>query len=69
MKNIREYFEELYNSDMNVDDVIDLEQRVYDMEEEEFNQWVQDNNIDLSVMHEDGKETIFQYWCWDMCGE
>ena len=68
MKNIREYFEELYNSDMNIDDVMDLEQRVYDMEEEEFEQWVKANNIDLSVTGRNGI-TIYQYWCWDMCGE
>lgn len=68
MKNIREYFEELYNSDMNIDDVMDLEQRVYDMEEEEFEQWVKDNNIDLSVVGRNGI-TVYQYWCWDMCGE
>lgn len=69
MKNIREYFEELYNSDMDFDDVMNLEQRVYDMEEEEFEQWVKDNNIDLSAVGRNGITTIYQYWCWDMCGE
>lgn len=68
MKNIREYFEELYNSDMDIDEVMDLEQHVYDMEEEEFEQWVKDNDINLSAVGRNGI-TVYQYWCWDMCGE
>jgi len=73
MMSIREYFENLYKlaglDDDKFDEVIELENEVYEMNDEDFETWVQVNNIDLSVRDEKTGELVVTLWAWDMCGE
>lgn len=66
MMNIREYFQNLYNAtttEAEWDAVADYEQSVYDMEEG-FEDWAQENNVDLTAMGAHGI-AVLQYWAWD----
>ena len=69
MMNIREYFEHLYNTTENVDDIIELEQEVYDMDDDEFELYCKSNDIDLTVVDDTTGELVVTLWAWDMCGE
>lgn len=67
MMTIREYFENLYNNTTTSaewDAVCEYEQSVFDMEEG-FEEWAEENNIDLTAMGTHGI-TILQYWAWDL---
>ena len=69
MMNIREYFEHLYNTTENIDDIIELEQEVYDMDDDEFELYCKSNDIDLTVVDDTTGELVVTLWAWDMCGE
>jgi len=73
MMNIREYFEELYKqAGMNedkFDKVLELEQEVYEMDDESFERWAIENDIDLTARDEHMQELIVTLWGWDMCGD
>ena len=69
MMNIREYFEHLYNTTENVDDIIELEQEVYDMDDDEFELYCKSNDIDLTAVDDTTGELVVTLWAWDMCGE
>lgn len=67
MMNIREYFNNLYDdaiTDMDFEKVSDYEYSVYNMEEEDFEEWANSHNIDLTAIGAHGI-TILQYWTWD----
>lgn len=70
MKNITEYFTNLYieaeNNDEKWEEVNEYEHRVYEMRDEDFFNWAKENNIDLNAKEKGAKYTILQYWCWDM---
>ena len=73
MMNIREYFENLYTlaglDDDKFDEVVELENEVYEMEDENFETWAQVNNIDLSARDEKTGELVVILWSWDVCGD
>ena len=72
MMNIREYFENLHNlttNDEEFDNVLELENTVYEMEDEEFESYCRENGIDLTVRDERTGELVVTLWSWDMCGE
>ena len=73
MMNIREYFENLYMlaglDDDNFDEVSELENEVYEMDEEDFEMWARENNIDLSARDNVTGELIVTMWSWDVCDE
>ena len=73
MKNIREYFHDLYlqagMDEDKFDEVIELENEVYEMNDEDFETWAQVNNIDLTARDERTGELEITLWSWDMCGE
>jgi hypothetical protein len=73
MMNIREYFENLYKlaglDDGKFDEVSELENEVYEMDDEDFETWAQVNNIDLSARDERTGELVVTLWGWDMCGD
>lgn len=73
MMNIREYFENLYKlaglDDDKFDEVSELENEVYEMDDEDFETWAQVNNIDLSARDEKTGELVVTLWSWDVCGE
>lgn len=73
MMNIREYFENLYKlaglDDDKFDEVSELENEVYEMDDEDFETWAQVNNIDLSARDEKTGELVVTLWSWDMCGD
>ena len=73
MMNIREYFENLYKlaglDDDKFDKVSELENEVYEMDDEDFETWAQVNNIDLSARDEKTGELVATLWSWDMCGD
>ena len=73
MMNIREYFENLYMlaglDDDNFDEVSELENEAYEMDEEDFEMWARENNIDLSARDDVTGELIVTMWSWDVCGE
>lgn len=70
MKNIQEYFNEQYEQDF--DRAADLESDVWDWynnDEQKFNEWVEENNIDLhdviNMANGEQKYSI-TLWAWDM---
>jgi len=71
--NIREYFEELYKqaglNEDEFDKVLELEQEVYEMDDESFERWAIENDIDLTARDEHMQELIVTLWGWDMCGD
>lgn len=71
--NIREYFHNLYQQagldEDKFDEVIELENKIYEMNDEDFETWAQVNNIDLSICDEKTGELVVTLWSWDMCGE
>jgi len=73
MMNIREYFENLYKlaglDDDKFDEVSELENEVYEMDDEDFETWAQVNNIDLSARDEKTGELVVTLWSWDVCGD
>lgn len=70
MMNIREYFENLYTlAGLDEDKVAELENEVYEMNDEDFETWAQVNNIDLSARDEKTGELVVVLWSWDVCGE
>ncbi len=73
MKSIREYFHDLYlqagMDEDKFDEVIELENEVYEMNDEDFETWAQVNNIDLTARDERTGELEITLWSWDMCGE
>ena len=69
MMNIYEYFNKLYSKDF--DKAQEIENMVwnwYNNDEEKFDQWVEDNNIELYDVIEmmDGQEYAINLWVWDM---
>ena len=72
MKNIREYFDNLRNLTTNeeeFDNVLELENTVYKMDDEEFESYCHENGIDLTVRDEKTGELVVTLWGWDMCGD
>ena len=73
MKNIREYFHDLYlqagMDEDKFDEVIELENTVYEMDDEEFETYCHNNGIDLTARDERTGELVVTLWGWDMCGE
>lgn len=72
MMNIREYFDNLRNLTTNeeeFDNVLELENTVYEMDDEEFESYCRDNDIDLTVRDNRTGELVVTLWCWDMCGD
>lgn len=69
MMNIYEYFNKLYGKDF--DKAQKIENMVWDWynnDEEKFDKWVEDNNIELYDVIEmmDGQEYAINLWVWDM---
>ena len=67
---IYEYFETIYDK-AGIDAQLDEENRVWEMynnDEEAFDAFVAENNIDLSIHTVDCVEDDFTLWCWDMEG-
>lgn len=72
MMNIREYFENLRNLTVNeeeFDNVLELENIVYEMDDEEFESYCHENGIDLTARDDRTGELVVTLWGWDMCGE
>ena len=72
MMNIREYFDNLRNLTTNeeeFDNVLELENTVYEMDDEEFETYCYENGIDLTVRDDRTGELVVTLWGWDMCGE
>lgn len=72
MMNIREYFDNLRNlttNDEEFDNVLELENTVYEMDDEEFETYCRENGIDLTVRDDRTGELVVTLWGWDMCGE
>lgn len=70
MKNIKEYFNNLYKAattDEKWEKINEYETTVFNMENEEFFKWAEENEIDLNAKEkEEDKYTALTYWCWDM---
>lgn len=70
MKNICEYFNDLYmnaaDNDEKWAEISEYETSVYEMTDEEFFKWAKDNNIDLNAKIEGFKYSALQFWLWDM---
>lgn len=69
MMNIYEYFNKLYSEDF--DKAQEIENMVWDWynnDEEKFDKWVEENNIELYDVIEmmDGQEYAINLWVWDM---
>ena len=67
---IYEYFETIYDK-AGIDAQLDEENRVWQMynnDEEAFDAFIVENNIDLSIYTVDCVEDDFTLWCWDMEG-
>lgn len=69
MMNIYEYFNKLYSEDF--DKAQEIENMVwnwYNNDEEKFDKWVEENNIELYDVIEmmDGQEYAINLWVWDM---
>ena len=67
---IYEYFETIYDK-AGIDAQLDEENRVWEMynnDEEAFDAFVAENNIDLSIYTVDCVEDDFTLWCWVMEG-
>ena len=72
MMNIREFFQNLYDNaqdDFQFDEVVNYENAVYDKDDEDFEEWARENNIDLTARDERTGELVVILWGWDMCGE
>lgn len=72
MMNIREYFDNLRNlttTEEEFDNVLELETTVYEMDDEEFESYCDENDIDLTVRDDRTGELVVTLWSWDMCGE
>lgn len=73
MKNMQEYFGELYERDFDM--AVEVESMVWDMycnDEEKFDEWCEQNNVDAYDVVElmDGTtEYSVTLWGWDMCGD
>lgn len=70
MMNIREYFRTLAD-EIGFEEAYEEETRVYEMEDENFERWLTDHDIDTTatetVMGED--VLVITLWSWDMCGD
>ncbi len=70
MMNIREYFRTLAD-EIGFEEAYEEETRVYEMEDEDFERWLTDHDIDTTatetVMGED--ILVITLWSWDMCGD
>lgn len=70
MMNIREYFNKLYENNFN--DAVEIENMVWDWynnDEQKFDKWVEDNNIelyDVIEMMNGENEYALTLWVWDM---
>jgi len=73
MMNIREYFDNLYKlaglDDDEFDEVVEQENTVYEMDEDEFESFCSEHDIDLTVRDEHTGELVVTLWSWDMCGD
>lgn len=72
MMNIREYFDNLRNlttTEEEFDNILELENTVYKMDDEEFESYCDENGIDLTVWDDRTGELVVTLWSWDMCGE
>lgn len=72
MMNIREYFDNLRNlttTEEEFDNVLELENTVYEMDDEEFESYCDENGIDLTVRDDRTGELVVTLWSWDMCDE
>lgn len=72
MMNIREYFDNLRNLTTNeeeFDNVLELENIVYEMDDDDFETYCHENGIDLIARDERTGELVITLWGWDMCGE
>ena len=73
MMNIREYFENLYTlaglDDDKFDEVVELENEVYEMDEDDFESFCHENGINLTARDERTGELVVTLWGWDMCGD
>lgn len=70
MMNIREYFRTLAD-EIGFEEAYEEETRVYEMEDEDFERWLTDHDIDTTatetVMGED--VLVITLWSWDMSGD
>ncbi len=67
---IYDYFEDIY-LESGIDAQQDAENRVWEMynnDEEAFDAFIAENDIDLSLQTIDCAEDDFTLWCWDMEG-
>ena len=72
MKNIREYFDNLRNlttTEEEFDNVLELENTVYEMDDDDFETYCSEHDIDLTARDERTGELVLTLWGWDMCGE
>ena len=72
MMNIRKYFDNLRNLTTNeeeFDNILELETTVYEMDDEEFESYCNENDIDLTVRDDRTGELVVTLWSWDMCDE
>ena len=72
MMNIREYFDNLYNltnTEYEFDEIVELEYAVYEMDEDDFEIYCSEHNIDLTARDERTGELVVTLWGWDMCGD
>lgn len=71
MMNIREYFHNLYQQagmdENKFNKVVELENEMYEMNDEDFETWAQMNNVDLSAV--DAGELVVSLWSWDVCND
>ena len=69
MMNIYEYFNKLYGKDFNkAQEIENMVWDWYNNDEEKFDKWVEENNIELYDVIEmmDGQEYAINLWVWDM---
>lgn len=70
MKNMQEYFDEMYRQDF--DKAEEIESMVWDWynnDEQKFDEWVEENNIDIDDvvdMMNGEQEYSITLWVWDM---
>ncbi len=72
MMSIREYFDNLYsktNMEYEFDEIVELEYKVYEMDEDDFEVYCSEHNIDLTIRDERTGELVVTLWGWDMCGD
>ncbi len=70
MMNIREYFDNLRKNarnDEEFDDVCEYEYEVYQMDDDEFDAWLKDKDIDLTATQMVGNHEVkvITLWGWD----